>query len=114
MADKKISQLPAKQTLTDNDVFPVSDGVTTYKVAYSKMRPDLTNYYNKTQVDSLLGDKADADDVYDKDTMDSLLENKANQSTTYTKTEVDNLIANKQDNLYLSVIDGKINITYEE
>lgn len=41
---------------------------------------DLTNYYNKTETDALLDDKADAD-------------------TVYTKTETDTLLDGKQDTL---------------
>ena len=53
------------------------------------------NYYNKTETDDLLGDKADASDVYTKTETDNLLDDKPNASDVYTKTETDDLLDNK-------------------
>ena len=53
---------------------------------------DLTNYYTKSETNTLLGDKADT-------------------ATTYTKTEVDTALATKQDTLVSSVNIKTINNT---
>ena len=53
---------------------------------------DLSNYYTKSEVDSLLDDKADKLTTYTKTETDTLLDGKANQATTYTKTEVNELV----------------------
>ena len=59
---------------------------------------DLDDYYNKTEVDNLLNDKADVSDIPDisglatKQELTSGLSAKADKADTYTKTEVDNLI----------------------
>ena len=64
---------------------------------------DLLNYYNKTQTNALLDDKANADDVYAKtetytqDEVDDLLDNKANVGDSYTKAEDDALLNLKMD-----------------
>lgn len=51
---------------------------------------DLSNYYNKTEVDSLLSNKADnstlTNSYYNKTTVDSLLSNKADKITIQTGT----------------------------
>ncbi|TRT88120.1 MAG: hypothetical protein EWV82_03190 [Microcystis aeruginosa Ma_AC_P_19900807_S299] len=53
---------------------------------------ELTNYYNKTETDSLLNTKANVSTTYSKSETNTLLAAKANQSTTYTKTETDGLL----------------------
>ena len=59
---------------------------------------DLNDYYNKTEVDNLLDDKADVSDIPDisglatKQELTNGLSTKADKTDTYTKTEVDNLI----------------------
>lgn len=55
------------------------------------------NYYNKTQTDALLNDKADKSNTYTKTETDSLLALKADKSNTYTKSETDALLALKPD-----------------
>lgn len=54
---------------------------------------DLSNYYNKTETDALLDDKADASTVYTKAETDSLLSDKAD------KAELTSGLAAKQDAL---------------
>ena len=56
------------------------------------LKRDISDSYNKTEVDNLINQ---IDDFYTKTETDSLLNGKANQSTTYTKTEVDNNLALK-------------------
>ena len=55
------------------------------------------DYYNKTEVDDLLDDKADKSTTYTKTEVDTALNLKADKSTTYTKTETNNLLAGKAD-----------------
>lgn len=52
----------------------------------------LSNYYNSTEIDNLLDDKADVSDTYTKTEVDDLLDDKADNNSVYSKTEVDNLI----------------------
>ena len=59
--------------------------------------PDMSNYYTKSEVDSLLRDKADAHNTYTVSEVNNLLANKANSADVYTKTQSDNLLANKAD-----------------
>ena len=64
---------------------------------------DMLNYYNKTQTNALLDDKANVADVYDKtetynkDEADTLLDDKANVGDSYTKAEDDALLDLKMD-----------------
>ncbi len=59
---------------------------------------DLDDYYDKTEIDDLLDNKADVSDIPDisglatKQELTSGLSAKADKTDTYTKTEVDNLI----------------------
>ena len=68
------------------------------------------NYYDKTEVDALLADKADVSDIpdmtqyYTKTQTDTLLNGKADASTTYTKTEVDNALALKANAADLATV----------
>ena len=55
------------------------------------------DYYDKTEVDDLLDDKADKSDTYTKSQVDTALNLKADKSTTYTKTQVDSALALKAD-----------------
>lgn len=66
---------------------------------------DLSNYYNKTETDALLDNKADASTVYTKTETDSLLADKADTadipdvSDLATKAELTSELAAKQDSL---------------
>lgn len=55
------------------------------------------DYYDKTEVDDLLYDKADKSDTYTKSQVDTALNLKADKATTYTKTQTDNLLNDKAD-----------------
>ena len=105
---------------------------------------DLSDYYTKTETDTLLGAKADqsslsahtgdtnnphsvtkaqvglgnVDNTSDQNkpvstAQQSALDLKADKATTYSKTEVDSALAQKQNDVCLSVADGKLCITYE-
>jgi hypothetical protein len=55
------------------------------------------DYYNKTEVDDLLDDKADKATTYTKSEVDTALNLKADKATTYTKSQVDSALALKAD-----------------
>ena len=55
------------------------------------------NYYDKTETDALLDDKADVSSVYTKTETDAKLALKANASSVYTKSETDTLLLTKAD-----------------
>ena len=82
------------------------------EAAYIKNKPDidgmidsaLENYYDKTETDALLEEKADTsdlDDYYNKGEVDGMLNNKVDTSTLnsdyYNKNTVDNLLDAKAD-----------------
>ena len=75
----------------------------TYYIITDAQAGDLTNYYTKTETNTLLGGKADTATTYTKTETNTLLGGKADTATTYTKTEVDNAItaatSTKQDTL---------------
>lgn len=66
------------------------------------------NFYNKSETDNLLNNKANASDVYTKNETNNLLSEKANSSDVYDKTEVytqtetDDLLNNKANASALS------------
>ena len=62
------------------------------------------DYYNKTEVDDLLDDKADKATTYTKLEVDTALNLKADKSTTYTKTQVDNALALKANTADLATV----------
>lgn len=85
--------------------------------------PDMSNYYNKTETDTLLDDKADVSDLpdmsnyYTKTETDTALDDKVNTSdfaatnlpisgsdTTDTKTYIDNGLNEKADTSSLSTV----------
>lgn len=55
------------------------------------------DYYNKTEVDDLLADKADKATTYTKSEVDTALNLKADKANTYTKTQVDSALSLKAD-----------------
>ena len=55
------------------------------------------NYYDKTEVDTLLDDKADKSTTYTKTEVDTLLTSKADKSNVYTKSETNTLLSAKAD-----------------
>ena len=59
--------------------------------------PDLTDYYTKTQTDSLLAQKADTATTYTKTEVDNQLATKINigaLNAYYNKTDIDNMLSN--------------------
>lgn len=75
---------------------------------------DPTNYYDKSDVNTLLSAKANASDVYTKSEVDTSLSLKANAADVYTKTEVDNKIDYMYplNADYITVFQGLLNGTY--
>ena len=65
---------------------------------------DPTNYYDKSDVNGLLADKADSDDVYTKTETDNLLADKADKSDTYTKSDVDTLLMDRMGNIEFTAL----------
>lgn len=63
------------------------------------------NYYDKTETDALLDEKADAADVYTKTETDTKLALKADASSVYTKSQTDTLLSAKASITY---VDGEI------
>lgn len=64
---------------------------------------EKTNYYNKTQVDAKLYNKADASTVYTKSQVDSALSNKTN-------TSFDNLTTEGKENLKSIIVGGNATV----
>ena len=68
------------------------------------------DYYDKTEVDALLADKADVSDLpdmslyYTKTATDSLLSAKADKSDTYTKAQVDSALSAKANTADLATV----------
>lgn len=62
------------------------------------------DYYNKTEVDDLLDDKADKATTYTKSEVDTALNLKADKSTTYTKTQVDTALSTKANTADLATV----------
>lgn len=95
-------------TQAEYDELPSSAKTDTSKmyVITDAQAGDLTNYYTKTETNTLLGGKADTATTYTKTEVGTLLGGKADTATTYTKTEVDNAItaatSTKQDTLVSS------------
>lgn len=52
------------------------------KIGEYKADVDLSNYYNKSETDSLLSEKADASNVYTKSQVDSMVGNKVKAEVT--------------------------------
>ena len=55
------------------------------------------DYYDKTEVDTILDDKADKSTTYTKTQVDTLLTSKADKSNVYTKSETNTLLSAKAD-----------------
>lgn len=64
---------------------------------YDVANVDTSEFYTKTETDTLLSAKADADSVYSKSDTDDLLDAKADKSSVYTKTQADELLDLKAD-----------------
>lgn len=86
--ENKVAQIDLSDYATHSYVTNALDDYTTTAVLQA-------NYYNKTEVNSRLADKADATSVYTKSEVNTALQGKADASTTYTKTEVDTALQSK-------------------
>lgn len=99
--ENKVAQIDLSDYATQSYVINALDDYTTTAVLQA-------NYYNKTEVNSRLANKADANSVYTKTEADTLLSAKANVSDVYTKLEtysddeMDALLEDKQDTLTAS------------
>ena len=83
-----IPEVLADDYYTKTEVDDLIDDIPTF---------DPSNYYDKSDVNGLLSDKADAADVYTKTETDNLLADKADASSVYTKGETDTLLLDKAD-----------------
>ena len=65
-------------------------------------KANTSNVYNKTETDNLLSAKANSNNVYTKSETDTLLNTKANSNNVYTKSETDTLLSAKanSNNVY--------------
>lgn len=99
--ENRVAQVDLSDYATQSYVINALDDYTTTAVLQA-------NYYNKTEVNSRLANKADANSVYTKTEADTLLSAKANVSDVYTKLEtysddeMDALLEDKQDTLTVS------------
>lgn len=99
--ENKVAQIDLSDYATQSYVINALDDYTTTAVLQA-------NYYNKSEVNSHLANKADANSVYTKTEADTLLSAKANASDVYAKSEtysddeVDALLEDKQDALTAS------------
>lgn len=90
--ENKVAQIDLSDYATQSYVTNALDDYTTTAVLQA-------NYYNKTEVNSRLADKADASTTYTKTEVDTALSSKANANSVYTKTETDDILDAKQDTL---------------
>lgn len=65
---------------------------------------DPTNYYDKSDVNTLLSAKADSSSVYTKSEVDNALGLKANAADVYTKSEANDLLSAKADSADLATV----------
>lgn len=86
--ENKVAQIDLSDYATQSYVINALDDYTTTAVLQA-------NYYNKSEVNSHLANKADANSVYTKSEVNTALQGKADASTTYTKTEVDTALQSK-------------------
>lgn len=115
------SNTEARITFTETQIVLGLGNDKSIKYKATGQGTDLTNYYNKSEVDEKLKlkvDKTQLGNYYNKGEVDSSLGNKVDTTTLttdyYNKTETDNLLSNKADNTVLenyynkSDIDGKL------
>ncbi len=74
----------------------ISENVPTREDIGDFVRPFLSEYYTKEEIDEML-ENIDLTDYYKKSQVDGLLNDKANVATTYTKSQVDALVSPKAD-----------------
>lgn len=115
------SNTEARITFTETQIVLGLGNDKSIKYKATGQGTDLSNYYNRSEVDEKLklkADKTQLGDYYNKGEVDSSLGNKVDTTTLttdyYNKTETDNLLSNKADTTVLenyynkSDIDGKL------
>lgn len=115
------SNTEARITFTETQIVLGLGNDKSIKYKATGQGTDLSNYYNRSEVDEKLklkADKTQLGDYYNKGEIDSSLGNKVDTTTLttdyYNKTETDNLLRNKADTTVLenyynkSDIDGKL------
>ncbi|ECW7644237.1 hypothetical protein F3667_01625 [Campylobacter coli] len=115
------SNTEARITFTETQIVLGLGNDKSIKYKATGQGTDLSNYYNKSQVDEKLKlktDKTQLDNYYNKSEIDTSLSTKVDTTTLttnhYNKTETDNLLNNKADKTVLenyynkSDIDGKL------
>ncbi|EPN6889348.1 hypothetical protein ACT2WX_001634 [Campylobacter coli] len=115
------SNTEARITFTETQIVLGLGNDKSIKYKATGQGTDLSNYYNKSQVDEKLKlktDKTQLGDYYNKSEIDTSLSTKVDTTTLttnhYNKTETDNLLNNKADKTVLenyynkSDIDGKL------
>lgn len=101
--ENKVAQIDLTDYATQSYVTSALDDYTTTAVLQA-------NYYNKTEVDTALQNKANTNSVYTKTEADTLLSAKANASDVYAKSEtysddeVDALLSDKADTADLATV----------
>lgn len=84
--------------LTIGTIAHIIDTAAVYKMDSSgswHVQEQGTDFYTKSQIDTMMAAKADAATTYTKTETDNLLATKADAANVYTKTETDNLLAPK-------------------
>ena len=89
--DTEIERLSALENYDDTEVKESLNNLTAKKA-------NASDVYNKTQVDTKLGTKADNDKVYTKEDIDESMDLKANVADVYNKTQIDTSLKLKADN----------------
>ncbi|ECR5293020.1 hypothetical protein F1L64_08030 [Campylobacter coli] len=115
------SNTEARITFTETQIVLGLGNDKSIKYKATGQGTDLTNYYNKSQVDEKLklkADKTQLSNYYNKSEIDTSLSTKVDTTTlttnNYNKTETDNLLNHKADKTVLenyynkSDIDGKL------
>ncbi|EAL4587021.1 hypothetical protein DOK57_00055 [Campylobacter coli] len=115
------SNTEARITFTETQIVLGLGNDKSIKYKATGQGTDLSNYYNKSQVDEKLElktDKTQLENYYNKSEIDTYLSTKVDTTTLttnhYNKTETDNLLNNKADKTVLenyynkSDIDGKL------
>lgn len=100
MSSKQIKDFTLKNGVTGNEDVLIQDGGITKRVkAYEfLLNVDLSKYYTKEQVDTLIASLGNKDEItlqlanyYDKATIDTLLRNKANDNHFHSISDITNL-----------------------
>ncbi len=72
-------------------------------------KADANGVYTKTEINQLLANKADTATTYTKTEVDALVEGAFDENSYYTKTSIDSLLANKADSSTVSTLSTQVN-----